>query len=72
MPQTVRTRPDWPGTMRPSTAAEYLDMSRNSFERLVRAGRIKFVLPGDIKERFYKRSDLDAFIQASASQTYSA
>jgi len=67
-----RLRPDWPALMTGRVAADYLGLSRESFERQVRHGRIKFVLPGDMKWRMYRRTDLDTFIAMLPARTCSA
>jgi predicted DNA-binding transcriptional regulator AlpA len=39
MRQTIET-PDWPGAMRKTTAARYLELSVSEFDREVAAGRL--------------------------------
>lgn len=53
--------PAWPGLMRRTTAALYLDMSESMFSKLVAAGRF----PGSVlfgSQRRWRKVDLDAVI----------
>lgn len=52
----------WPELMSRKTSAAYLDVSPSTLDRLVAEGHVPTTTPRGMSERYYRKSDLDAFI----------
>lgn len=58
----------WPGAMLLTTAAEYLDCSRDVVEKLVREKQLSCIQFGTRGDRRILREDLDAWLATRRAQ----